>query len=210
MRVAVLGATDATGRLVVEQGLARGHAITALVRRPQGLGPLRERITKVVEGDALDPEAVRTALRGQDAVISALGTMARGPVTLFSKSSALVLAAMHELGVERVVAIGAGGYVRDPDDPLAARWVVKPLLGLIFGQLYADQQRMEAVLRGSDLDWTIMQPARLVDGPASGYRRAIDRTVARGWRVTRADLAAACLDALEDDRTIRPAVGVAQ
>ena len=72
MNVVVFGATGRTGRLLVEGALARGHVVTALVRAPEKLGDLRDRV-RVVRGDVLDGGAVSDAVDGQDAALVALG-----------------------------------------------------------------------------------------------------------------------------------------
>src|SRR5260370_27523099 len=72
MNLLILGATGRTGRLVVEQALAAGHAVTALVRSPEKL-TIRNSNLRVVAGRATDPEAVARALASADAVLSTLG-----------------------------------------------------------------------------------------------------------------------------------------
>src|SRR5438128_12620406 len=72
MNLVILGATGRTGRLVVEQALAAGHAVTALVRSPEKL-TLRNPNLRVVMGDATDTSALSRAVQGADALISTLG-----------------------------------------------------------------------------------------------------------------------------------------
>src|SRR5258708_29885621 len=72
MKLVVLGATGGTGRLVVEQALAAGHTVTALVRSPEKL-TLRNPNLHVIAGQATDPSTVSHALAGADALISTLG-----------------------------------------------------------------------------------------------------------------------------------------
>jgi len=71
-RVLIVGATGGTGRQLVEQALERGHTVTALTRDPSALRVEHPRLT-VVRGDVLDYVSVEVAVRGQDAVLSALG-----------------------------------------------------------------------------------------------------------------------------------------
>src|SRR5215469_15265263 len=72
MKVLVFGASGGTGHELVEQGLARGHAITAFVRRPEKLTIRHENII-IHQGDVRDRASVESALQGRDAAISALG-----------------------------------------------------------------------------------------------------------------------------------------
>ena len=72
MKLLVLGATGGTGRALVEQALAQGHVVTAFARDPSKVRTTHPNL-HVVKGDILDPASVEAAVRGQDAVLSALG-----------------------------------------------------------------------------------------------------------------------------------------
>jgi len=72
MNLVVLGATGRIGRLVVEQALAAGHTVTALVRSPEKLA-VRDPNLHVVTGQATDPTALARVLDRADALISTLG-----------------------------------------------------------------------------------------------------------------------------------------
>jgi uncharacterized protein YbjT (DUF2867 family) len=201
-RILVLGATGGTGRLIVAQALARGHDVTALVRsleKAQGLAGAR-----LVAGDARDANTLRDALKGQDAVVSALGTPASPfrKVTLLSEASRALVEAMKAEGVSRLVAItgigagdsrGHGGFAFDR--------VIFPLL---LRHVYADKDRQEALVRESGLDWVLVRPAVLNDKPARGDVRALtDLRGFRGGSVARADVAGFVLDQVNNDSWLR-------
>jgi uncharacterized protein YbjT (DUF2867 family) len=91
-RVLVLGATGGTGRLIVAQAVARGYDVTVLVRSAEKARHIKG--AKLIVGDARDESALRQALKGQDAVIGALGTPAspvREVALLSSATKALEL-----------------------------------------------------------------------------------------------------------------------
>ena len=69
IRVFILGATGGTGRALVDQAQRRGHIVTAFVRSPEKLAPLRDRVA-VVRGDPRNVDELRAALPGHDAVLS--------------------------------------------------------------------------------------------------------------------------------------------
>lgn len=119
---------------------------------------------------------------------------------------------MRSAGIGRLIAITARGFVTDPDDGLLLTLVVKPLIGRILKEPYADMMRMEAEVRHSDLDWTVLQPARLTDGPGRGiYRTVVGGTgnVPGGTRIARADLAGFTVAQLANGQTFKKAVGIA-
>ena len=107
MRVLVLGATGGIGRRVVPRLLAAGHEITTLSRRPGAVeaGPA----IRPLVGDVTDPGAVRDAVEGQDAVISALGVTSLEADDTLTVGTKTLVAAMDEAGVRRLLAVTGNG-----------------------------------------------------------------------------------------------------
>src|SRR6516162_4152083 len=102
VKILVLGAAGGVGRHVVQQALARGHTVTAFVRNAAGVALDG---VKVVVGDVLDDHALSNGVSGQDAVVYAIGEKSRRPTKLFSQSTRLLLAAMEQQRVKRLVCI---------------------------------------------------------------------------------------------------------
>jgi putative NADH-flavin reductase len=207
MRVTVFGATGGIGTDVVRQALAAGHEVVAVVRDagrltvPAGAG------LGVVTADVMDPAQIGPAVKEADAVVSALGPRPGGPATVLADSARSILAALDQTGVRRLVTVSASGAFIEPGEPFVTRVVVKPLLHRFLRDAMTDTQRMEAEIRASDTDWTLIRPPRLTSKPGRGrYRRATDRNVGR--TIARADVADAILAVLPDPATIRHAVGV--
>jgi putative NADH-flavin reductase len=210
MRLVLLGATGGTGREVLERALAAGHEVTAVVRDRSAL-PARYGLT-VEQGDVTDADLLERYLVGADALVSALGSRAslREPVTLYSRSSEAMVEALGRARVKRLLVVTAGGYVKDSSAHWWFRWAMQPILVRVLRHAYDDMQRMEAIIERSDLDWTIVRPARLVDGPETGsYRTVTGGLVPSGWTIARADVAHLLLDALAHNRFVRELVSVA-
>jgi putative NADH-flavin reductase len=206
----VIGASRHTGKEVMQQGLAAGHTVTALVRDPARIEIRHERL-RVVRGDVLDPTTLTPAIAGCDAVLSALGATSayRAPTTLYSGGMSNIIQAMRTTGVTRLIAVTAAPLSQDRDDTLLNRMMNKMMWAFI-KELYSDMARMEEVIRTSDLDWTIIRPPKLTNKPPTGqYRTAINRGVRGGYTIARADLAGAILTLLDDPNTIHAAVGIA-
>lgn len=208
MRVTVFGATGATGVLLVQAALAAGHDVTGVARRPVGVNHPRLR---AVLGDVLHSGSLTDAVAGADVVCSALGSRTmRRPTTVYSAGAAAMVAAMTETGVRRIVVLSA--IPAEPAElkrPLE-RTVVHPLLHVFFGGGYDDMARMEALLARSDRCWTVLRPPRLTNGPATGrYRSAVDARLPRAGSLSRADLAAAMLAAVDDPALVGHAVNIA-
>jgi len=192
-KILVLGATGGTGRLIVGQAVARGYDVAALVRSPDAARHLGG--ARLIVGDARDETILRQALRGRDAVISALGTPAspRREVTLLSTATRALVSAMQAEQVARLVGItgmgagdsaGHGGFLFD-----------KLIFPLLLRKVYADKNRQEALIRDSGLDWVLVRPSVLNDKPARGDVRALtDLTGFHGGTIARSDVAAFVLD----------------
>jgi putative NADH-flavin reductase len=205
MRILVLGATGGTGRQVVAQALERGHAVTAFVRSPEKLLE-RHTLLRVVQGDIARPDTIRPAMRGQEAVVSALGVRTLRPTTLLSDALPEILSAMNASRVRRIVwesSLGVG-ETRGRLGPLY-NWFLIPVL---LRHVFADKERQEKILRASPLDWTIVQPAALTNGPLTGkYRVGPEAPAGRLFpRISRADVAHFMIGEIEHPMHIRQVV----
>ncbi|QNH15138.1 NAD(P)H-binding protein [Xanthomonas sp. SS] len=197
-KILVLGATGGTGRLIVGQAVARGYDVAALVRSPDRARHLGG--AELIVGDARDEQVLRQALRGRDAVISALGTPAspRREVTLLSTATRALVSAMQAEQVARLVGItgmgagdsaGHGGFLFD-----------KLIFPLLLRKVYADKNRQEALIRDSGLDWVLVRPSVLNDKPARGDVRALtDLTGFHGGTIARSDVATFVLNQVASD-----------
>lgn len=204
-RVLIIGATGPTGLRLVEESLVRGHAVTALVRRPEALGTLRDRVT-VVQGDVLDPAPVSLAVTGAEAVLCALGPNRDSPSTLCSQGTSLLLSAMETQGVRRLVCI-TGALIGHPDNRLG--WLYR-LMRHAVRDTIQDRQLQEKLILGSTLDWTLVRPPRLSNGPARDiWRAGEDVRIGTMAHIGRADLARFMVQQVEDPSFIRRAVTVA-
>lgn len=175
---------------MLNEGVRRGHAMTAFSRRPdelKGVGGL----AAVVGGDGRNVADMREAVRGQDAVISIVSSENLGPTTVMSDVVAAEMAAMKELGVRRLVAVSV--YAIEGWRP----WIVINLVRFVLRKPYADFGRMERSIASSGLDWTVVRPPLLKDRPATGRIRS-EAGVADfhhgPFSISRADLASVLLD----------------
>jgi uncharacterized protein YbjT (DUF2867 family) len=178
MRICVFGANGQTGRLLVRQALDEGHRVTAFTRHPDAF-PIRGDGLRVEAGDVSDADAVQKAVTGQDAVLSSLGARyGREPITVYSQGAVNILAAMARRGAQRLVAVSSSAVEEDPNrlGGLAFRKVLQPYLVNRIGRtLYDDMRRMEAVIRASTVDWTIIRPSGLYGAPEVSAYEVADR-----------------------------------
>ena len=190
MKLSVFGGTGRIGRLIVEQALGSGHDVTVLVRDLQRLGPSAERV-RVVAGLVSDPAAVRDAVAGADAVISALGPDGNtaDQVVALRDGMRTVIEAMREQGVRRMINL-SGAAIDAPGDhkPMIDR-VASRIVRLVSGHVVAAKQAEFDELLASGLEWVAVRPPLVTDGPRIGrYRAGLD-VLHPGARIARADIA---------------------
>ena len=210
MKIGVVGATGRTGLQVVEQALARGDDVMALARHPEAL-PRRGPGMVSAAADVLDRAVLAELLAGTNAVVSTLGIGAsKEPAVVYSEGITNVLHAMDAHGIRRLAVISAVPAGPRAEQPFLQRRMIIPILERVFGASYDDMRRMEALLRGSDLDWVCLRPPRLVSKKPTGrYRLDASRPLPKARSITYADLATALPDSLDRPDLYRRAAYVA-
>lgn len=205
MKIVIFGASGGTGKELVRQAVERGHHVTAFVRNPHAL-PSTQGNVRTVVGDALDPQAVVTAIEGQEAVLSALGprTLAKDP--LLPESMWHILAAMKSHSVPRLIVLGAAGVWPGATRDLSAggKLILSFLHSVMLKQVFSEHREMQTLIRNSATDWTIVQPPFLSNAAGRGqYRVSADSLPARGMKIARADVAHFMLAQLSSPEWVR-------
>ncbi|MBE6474440.1 MAG: NAD-dependent epimerase/dehydratase family protein [Actinomyces succiniciruminis] len=204
MKLLVLGSTGPTGMHVLSHALNHGDDVSVLVRSPEKLGEQSGRIAVTV-GDARKADDLSHSMVGCDAVVSALG---RGTSPrnggLFTDAAEAVIEAAHTTGVKRLVwlsSFGVGDTIRTATPP--QRFLYRSFLRGI----YANKAAAEELLRDSDLDWTLVYPTTLTNGPSQGRYRIGESLVMRGReRIARADVGAFMHEEAHAGRWVRRGV----
>ncbi|MCC9305621.1 SDR family oxidoreductase [Kitasatospora sp. RB6PN24] len=223
MKLTILAASGGIGRQLLDQAVAADHDVTAVVRTPAKLAGTTG--VRIVQADlaTADGAALRPAVLGVDAVLSALGAVGKSGVGVAEHGTKAVLDAMRATGVERLVVVSAApiGTVpspgrphpprHDPGDGFLIRHLLGPAVKAVLRAHYADLARMEDALRASGLAWTAVRPPRLTDGPlTTTYRTALDRNLRGGTAISRASVAHFMLRTVGEPDTIGHTVGIAR
>ncbi len=207
-RVLIIGATGGTGRQLVSQALERGYAVTALVRDPSGLQVDNPQLT-VIQGEVLDQGSVDAAMRGQEAVLSALGHKRFFyPTRILSAGTRNILRAMETHGVPRLVCVTSLG-IGDSVGRMGLYYTLF-VIPVILPFYFWDKTRQERLIAKSNLEWVIVRPGALTNGEKRGRYRHGRRvgSFLLTVRISRADVADFMLDQLASDTYVRTAPGV--
>lgn len=205
----MLGATGGVGQAVVQQAVERGLEVSALVRDPARL-PASLRSVPAIIGDLVQsPAVLDRAMGGQSVVVSALGVgQSFKSGGLIRTAAPAIVSSMQRHGVRRLIFTSAFGVgVTYRDTPLLPRLFIATLLR----DIYADKNAGEAAILQSDLDWTVVYPAGLTNGPRTGQYRVGERLPLRGFpTVARADVADFLLRQVDDRTFVRKGVLLAR
>jgi putative NADH-flavin reductase len=199
MKILIIGATRGIGLQLLSQALEAKHRVTVLARDPAKI-TLADKNLTVLKGDIRDTVAVSAAVKGQEAVCIAVGVpITFQPVTVFSEGTLQVIKAMQEHHVHRLICVtgigagdskGHGGFLYDR--------IFKPLL---LKTIYADKDLQEQYIKESGLDWVIVRPAGLTNGPITRRYRVLtvlDNVTSR--RISRADVAHFVISELSEQK----------
>jgi len=203
--VLIIGASRGIGFETVKAAIQAGHSVRALARSARRIPVDHPKLEKMV-GDALQVPTVKRALTGVDVVIQSLGISAGpenifNPTRLFSIATRVLVAAMEEAQVKRLICVtgfGAG------DSRGRGGFLYRVAFRLLVGRIYDDKDVQERIVRRSKLDWVIARPVILTNGPkTNAYRALIDP---RDWTcgfVSRVDVADFLVKQIGDDAFLR-------
>jgi putative NADH-flavin reductase len=215
MKIVILGASQGTGLHAVRLALEQNYHVTALSRNIDSLQVLKANVQnadrlEIVKGDVLALETFESMLSGGDAVISCIGVANNKPTQLYSRGILNILNAMSKYQIPRLICVSGLGVEVTPGMSLplklATKFIVQPLLRNNF----SDMLRMEAVVKDSDVNWTIVRPPRLTNGKLTGkYRVAVKSYIRNPFIIGRCDLAHFIIKTITDPDTYCSTVEVA-
>jgi putative NADH-flavin reductase len=221
MKLTIFAATGGIGHQLVEQALAAGHDVTAVVRDPKKLSTSAVRAV-VADLTAPDQALLESAVEGADAVLSGVGPRSKSEDGIASRGARAIVQAMQAAGSRRIVVVSAALVgsgpspgrphppKHDPGDGVFMRHLLSPMATAMQRKHIVDLAVMEDIVRDSGLDWTVIRPPQLSDKPLTGtYRTARGQNLRRGLHVSRADVAHLMLHTIEQPESIGQAIGVA-
>jgi len=216
-RLAVLGATARSGRVIIRQALEAGHAVTGLARSPQKLDIEHPRL-KLVQGDARDADSLARALDGDETVICMIGyptpkdpMQEVGPVDLYTVMARNLIAAMRARGNTRLIVASSTGVETSVGRDATAPASPNPTDTWRFNAryLYADMADMETMLLDSGLDTIILRPGFMVQQPARpNLEFSTEGETPPARVITYEDFAAFVLAQVNSDEFVGRPVGV--
>lgn len=180
-----MGATSASGKVLVQKLLEQGHMVSAVVRSPEKMRSEIENL-RVVKGDVREKGSFREAIGKGDIVFSFLGPKG-GVKKIAAQGTQNIIDVMKEKQAEHLIVISVAGIPVKEDQ--RGKSLIDGLLRLFLKDMFADREAQLNVLRKSGLQWTALRVPRLTDDPASGRTRAFFGRPSPSMKVSREDLA---------------------
>ena len=188
MNILIIGASRGVGKALMEIALEEDTEVTVLARNPSKITKKHPQLG-VLRGDILDINSLSSAIRGHDAVCSCIGCpITFKPVELFSRGAENIVAVLTKESGKKYVTVtgigagdskGHGGFLYDK--------IFNPLF---LKTIYQDKDREEAIIKNSNLEWLIVRPAGLTNGPRTGIYHVInDLSGVTMKRISRRDVA---------------------
>ena len=211
MKVVIFGATGFSGKAILNEALAKDYQVTILVRNTKAVNVQHKNLT-IVEGNVLDNREVNKVLQNQDAVIQCLGVNGKGdgkPTTFVSDANKIIMDEMSKSNVKRLIAMSIAGSGNSIN---FVPWIVKKIALPYFMKwlqvLIDDKNRMEPMIMKTQLDWTIVRCAGIIDKPAKG--KVNDTLTGKGLKfaITLTDMAKFMVTQLEEKKYIKQAPSI--
>jgi putative NADH-flavin reductase len=165
MTIIVFGATGMVGKQLVKQALLKGHHVKAFGRNVFTELNMEEKNVELIKGALFDEGEVSAAIKGCDAVLSALGGGFDGNDKTRTLGIKNIIAQMKKNNVKRIVAIGGLGVLNFDENTLLLDREDYPKEYLPVG---LEHKKAYEYLKESDLDWTFVCPPNIIDHEVTG------------------------------------------
>ena len=207
IKVALFGASGRTGQAFARAGAAKGLVIRASCR--DAATAILPSAIEILRGDPGDADHVRDTIAGAAVVCCVFGPRPPHADVFCARATELILDAMRRAGVRRLVCQTGAMIGAD-----AANWTLPVRLMVRMFRRHrpavaADRMMQEQLVRESELEWTLVKPPRLTDGPARGRVVAgADLQIGLSSKIGRADLAGFLVEECVAPRYVRQAIYV--
>lgn len=207
MNLIVFGATGTVGKQLVQQALFKGHYVKAFGRNVYTTDFLETKNLQLIQGALFDEGEVYKAIKGCDAVLSALGGNFDGTDKTRTLGMKNIIAQMKKASVKRIIALGGMGILNADETTLLIDEEDYPPEFLPVGN---EHRKAYELLKESGLDWTfVCSPDIINAGPTGSYITAADYPpVPNKVRINAGDLAMFMLNELEKNEYVKHRVGI--
>lgn len=206
MKILIFGATGMVGKRLIDRAIAHGHDVRAFGRNVfEELSTERDHL-ELFKGYLFTDSDIKKALKGVDAVLSAIGGAGDGTDRARSLGMRKIVAQMEKRGPKRLVALGGMGVLQADEETI---WLRKPEYPKKYLAVGAEHLEAYEAIAATDLDWTFVGAPEIVDADATGqFQTERDYMVPDHWRINAGDLAEFMVTELKRNEYVRSRVGI--
>ncbi|WP_462250175.1 NAD(P)-dependent oxidoreductase [Ferruginibacter sp.] len=207
MNLIIFGATGMVGKQLVKQALLTGHHVKAFGRNVFTELNMEEKKLELIKGALFDEGEVSNAIKGCDAVLSALGGGFDGNDKTRTLGIKNIIAQMKKNTIKRIVAIGGLGVLNFDETTLLLEQEDYPKEYLPVG---LEHKKAYEYLKESDLDWTFVCPPNIIDYEVTGVyiTKANYAPEPNNNKIYAGDLAMFMLNELGKNEYVKSKVGI--
>jgi putative NADH-flavin reductase len=207
MKIIVFGATGMVGKELVKQALFKGHSVKAFGRNVFTAGLPEDEGLELVQGALFDEGQVLNAIKGCDAVLSALGGDMSGADLTRSLGMKNIVKQMQKAGVKRIIGIGGMGVLSAADGSFLLDGEGYPKQYIPVGK---EHLKAYQFLKDSSLDWTFVCPPDIIPAEATGIfiTSADYPPTPNQYKINAGDLALFMLNEVEKNEYVGHRVGI--
>jgi uncharacterized protein len=207
MKLIIFGATGMVGKQLVQQALFKKNHVKAFGRNVYTTDYLETENLQLLQGALFDEGEVLNAVKGCDAVVSAIGGSVDGTDKTRTLGMKNIIKQMQKVGVKRIIAIGGLGVLNADENSLL---VDKEDYPPEYKAVGLEHKKAFELLNESGLDWTFICPPNIINaGPTGSYTTKADYPPEpNNYKINAGDLAMMMLNELEKNEYIKHRVGI--
>ena len=207
MKLIIFGATGTVGKQLVQQALFKGHHVKAFGRNVYTTDYLQTENLILVQGALFDEAEVYNAIKGSDAVISAIGGSMDGSDKTRTLGMKNIIKQMEKAAVKRIIAIGGMGVLNADENSMLIDKDDYPPEYVPVGK---EHKKAYEYLNESGLNWTfVCSPNIINEGPTGSYiTNANYPPQPNKFKINAGDLAMFMLNELEKNEYVKQRVGI--
>lgn len=206
MNLLIFGATGMVGHHLVNQALLKGYKVKAFGRNVYSTKMPENENLELVTGALFDAKEVLSAVKGCDAVLSAIGGAMDGTDKTRSLGMKNIVAQMEAAGVNRIVAVGGTGILEDEEGKMLFEAEDYPQEYL---PVTLEHKKAYDILKASSLDWTMVCPPMIVEGEVTGVYRTEEAKQPEGnSKIKAGDLAMFMLNEMINNEFLKERAGI--
>lgn len=146
MKISILGSTGFVGKVLLRQALEKGFDVKTLVRNPEKLGDLREKV-EFIQGDIFEIDKLEKAVSGTEVVLSTVPPQrnTKDPVK-YTKAIENLIKILERKKINRIIHIGGAAHDGGKDENWTiGRRMLRLFLNVVWKRFISKTIRMGCI-----------------------------------------------------------------